>query len=80
LRVPKSKKTLFPKSAISKHISLNRPGRLPDVALDSYPFAATFLKGLGEAGYVDGSNVTIGYRWERRILAAASGDRLDTLY
>jgi putative ABC transport system substrate-binding protein len=50
-------------------------GFLNAASAQSYalPLAA-FLKGLGEAGYVDGRNVTIEYRW-----AEGQNDRLPTL-
>jgi putative tryptophan/tyrosine transport system substrate-binding protein len=38
------------------------------------PMSAAFLKGLGEAGYLDGRNVTIEYRW-----AEGQNDRLPAL-
>src|SRR5260370_41128738 len=39
-------------------------GFLNAASAQSYaPFSAAFLKGLGEAGYVDGRNATIEYRW-----------------
>src|SRR5216683_8170891 len=50
-------------------------GFLNAASAQSYalPLAA-FLKGLGEAGYVDGRNVTIEYRW-----AEGQNDRLPAL-
>jgi putative ABC transport system substrate-binding protein len=39
-------------------------GFLNAASAESYaPLAAAFVKGLGEAGYVDGRNVTVEYRW-----------------
>ena len=50
-------------------------GFLNAASAQSYaPNLAAFLKGLGEAGYVDGRNVTIEYRW-----AEGQNDRLPAL-
>src|SRR5260221_11696763 len=50
-------------------------GFLNAASAQSYaPSLAAFLKGLGEAGYVDGRNVTIEYRW-----AEGQNDRLPAL-
>lgn len=50
-------------------------GFLNAASAPSYaPILAAFLKGLGEAGYADGRNVTIEYRW-----ADSQNDRLPAL-
>ena len=37
------------------------------------PFIAAFLEGLGEAGFVDGRNVSIEYRWAQNDRARLPG-------
>jgi putative tryptophan/tyrosine transport system substrate-binding protein len=57
-------------AAISPFAARAEQGAIPVVgflnggfAANYAPLAAAFVKGLGEAGYIDGHNVTIEYRW-----------------
>src|SRR5262249_2480653 len=42
------------------------------------PMVAAFRQGLAEAGYVDGQNVTIDYRWGRRSIQSSPRTRCRT--
>lgn len=64
-----------PRAAFAQQSTTPVVGFLNAASAQSYaPSLAAFLKGLSEAGYVDGRNVTIEYRW-----AEGQNDRLPAL-
>jgi putative tryptophan/tyrosine transport system substrate-binding protein len=64
-----------PLSALAQQGAMPVVGFLNTGFAQSYaPMSAAFLKGLGEAGYADGRNVMIEYRW-----AEGQNDRLPAL-
>ena len=56
----------WPLAAPAQQPAITVVGFLSNGALEGFsPYLATFRQGLGEAGFVEGRNVAIEYRWAR---------------
>jgi len=65
----------WPRAANAQQSAMPGGGFINPASPQSYPRPlAAFLKGLAEAGYIDGQNITIQYRW-----AEGHNDRLPAL-
>jgi putative ABC transport system substrate-binding protein len=53
----------WPLAAHAQQPSIPVVGFLGVASAGTQPYLTTFRQGLGEAGYVDGQNVVIEYRW-----------------